>query len=59
MVEIASAISKDIPFVRVDLYNIDGQIFFGEATFFPASGFGLFVSQVQDIKLGSFLSITK
>ena len=39
MFEIASVLSKGIPFVRVDLYNIEGRIYFGEMTFFPASGF--------------------
>lgn len=39
MLEIASILSKDFPFVRVDLYNIDGKIFFGELTFYPGSGY--------------------
>lgn len=38
MFEIASVLSKGIPFVRVDLYNVDGKIYFGEMTFYPASG---------------------
>ena len=33
MLEIASILSKGIPIVRVDLYNIDGRIYFGELTF--------------------------
>lgn len=39
MFELASVLSKDIPYARVDFYNINGQIYFGEITFFPASGF--------------------
>lgn len=39
MFEIASILSQGIPFLRVDLYNIDDVIYFGETTFFPASGF--------------------
>lgn len=39
MFEIARVLSKGIPFVRVDLYNVKGKIYFGELTFFPASGF--------------------
>lgn len=35
MLEIASILSKDIPYVRVDLYAIKDQIFFGELTFTP------------------------
>lgn len=38
MFEIASILSKGIPFVRVDLYNVEGKIYFGELTFFPAGG---------------------
>lgn len=39
MKEIASILSKDFPFVRVDLYNVNGNIIFGELTFYPASGY--------------------
>lgn len=39
MFDIASQLSKGIPFVRVDMYNIGGRIIFGEMTFYPASGF--------------------
>lgn len=39
MFEIASRLSKGIPHLRVDLYNVDGDIYFGELTFFTASGF--------------------
>lgn len=39
MVEIAEILSKNIPYLRVDLYNLAGKIYFGEMTFFPQSGF--------------------
>lgn len=39
MFELASELSKGFPFVRVDLYNIDGKIYFGELTFYPDAGF--------------------
>ena len=40
MFEIAEELSKDVgaPFLRVDLYNSNKQIYFGELTFFPSSG---------------------
>ena len=38
MIKIAETLSKDFPFVRVDLYNIQGKIYFGELTFSPAAG---------------------
>lgn len=39
MFEIAGKLSEGIPFLRVDLYCINNRPFFGETTFFPASGF--------------------
>ena len=36
MIEIAEKLSGDFPHVRVDLYNVKGQIIFGELTFFNA-----------------------
>lgn len=39
MFELASKLSKGIPFLRVDMYCINGTPYFGEATFFPDSGF--------------------
>lgn len=38
MFDMAAKLSAGHPFVRVDLYNVEGQIYFGELTFFPASG---------------------
>lgn len=38
MFEVAKRLCGSVPFLRVDLYNVDGQIFFGELTFYPASG---------------------
>ncbi len=38
MFELAGELSKGFPFVRVDLYNIDGKIYFGELTFYPDAG---------------------
>lgn len=38
MIEIAELLGQGFPQVRVDLYNVGGQIFFGELTFFAASG---------------------
>ena len=38
MKEIAEKLSKPFSFVRVDLYQVGGKIYFGELTFFPAGG---------------------
>lgn len=38
MLEIAAMLSRDFPILRVDLYNIDGKIYFGELTFTSNGG---------------------
>ncbi len=52
MLEIARTLSKDFPFVRVDLYNIDGKIYFGELTFYPWSGYVQYTPDEMDFELG-------
>ena len=53
MVEIAELLSSEFAHVRIDLYNIDGDIFFGEYTFTPASGFQTFIPDEFDLIIGS------
>lgn len=53
MIEIAEKLSKDFPHVRVDLYNIKGDIVFGELTFYNASGYTVFSPDKFDFILGS------
>ncbi len=57
MVELAEILSKDIPFVRVDFYEADGKVYFGEITFFPAGGFGRFTDEQWDYTLGSWIKL--
>ena len=57
MVDIVSKLSANIPFVRIDLYNINGQIYFGEITFYPASGFGIIDPVEWDEKIGSWIKL--
>lgn len=57
MIYIAEKLSKDIPFVRVDLYNIDSKVYFGELTFYPASGIGKFSPDEWSLKLGDLLQL--
>ena len=59
MIEIAEIISTPYPFVRVDLYSVQGKIYFGEMTFFPASGLTRYTSEDWDKKLGSWLILPK
>ena len=57
MVAICRKLSADIPFVRVDLYVVDDKEYFGELTFFPASGLGWWTPEDADEKIGSYLNI--
>ena len=57
MIELAQELSKGIPFLRVDFYEVNKQIYFGEMTFFPASGFGPFTEKEWDYKLGKLIKL--
>ena len=52
MLSIASRLSACFDFVRVDLYNIDGKIYFGELTFTPVAGELKLRPESWDLKLG-------
>lgn len=57
MIQICSKLSEDVPFVRVDLYEIDNKVYFGEMTFFPAAGFGEFDPPIYNEIIGSWIKI--
>lgn len=57
MTKIAEELSKGCKFVRVDLYNVKGKIYFGELTFYPAAGLGEFVPYEWNEIIGGFISI--
>ncbi len=57
MLELAKILSKDIPFLRVDFYIIQGKIYFGELTFFPASGMSKFEPEEWDYTFGNHLKL--
>ncbi|HQS80882.1 MAG TPA: ATP-grasp fold amidoligase family protein [Thiobacillus sp.] len=52
MLSVAHTLAKDFDFVRVDLYNINGKVYFGELTFTPGSGRFKFLPEEWDIELG-------
>lgn len=58
MLSLAEHLSENIPFVRIDFYNSNGQIYFGEITFFPAAGMGKFEPMEWDYKLGEYIKIS-
>lgn len=57
MICVAEKLAKGFPFVRVDLYNINGSIYFGEMTFYPWSAFVTFTPDSFDYELGKFFDI--
>ena len=59
MKELSKELSKNIPFIRVDFYEVNGQVYFGELTFFPCSGFIPFEPEEWDRKLGDMLKLPK
>lgn len=56
MLDVARALSADFPHVRVDLYNIDGCIIFGELTFYDGSGYFHYEPDELDFKAGSYFT---
>lgn len=58
MIEISRILSKGIPHVRVDLYDINGHIYFGELTFSHFSGFVPFQPEEWDYTFGAWLQLS-
>lgn len=57
MVEIAEKIAAPFPFCRVDLYNVDGRIYFGEATFYPGGCTQLVDPPAWENRLGEWIDL--
>lgn len=57
MKELAAKLSQKIPFVRIDFYEINEKVYFGEITFYPASGFEGFRSESWDMKMGNWIKL--
>ncbi len=58
MIIVAESLAKGFPFVRVDLYNIEGHIYFGEMTFYPWSGYVQFFPDSFDEELGKYFDLS-
>jgi len=58
MFEIATKLSVGYPFVRVDLYQSDDQIYFGELTFFPDSGYDPNILPETDKYFGNLMDLS-
>lgn len=57
MVEIVNHLANGMKFLRVDLFNVNGKVYFGELTFFPDSGMGRFNPIEWDERLGKLVPI--
>lgn len=54
-IKIAKILSEDIPFSRIDLYESGTEIYFGEITLYPASGYGKFTPEKYNELLGDMI----
>lgn len=59
MIDVARKLSKGFAHVRVDLYNVDGAIYFGEMTFTNGSGLDRIIPEEYDKMLGDMWNIAK
>ena len=59
MKKIASKLSEGIPQVRVDLYEVNDDVFFGEMTLFHFSGFAPFYPEKWDKIFGDWITLPK
>lgn len=57
MKQLASKLSKGIPHSRIDFYEVNGSVFFGEITLYPCSGFVHIYPYEQDCKMGELINL--
>lgn len=57
MLDISERLSDIFPFVRVDLYEINGKVYFGETTFTPSNGLIKFHPEKYDEVFGEYLKL--
>ena len=57
MRDMAEQLAAGLPFLRVDFYEADGQVYFGEMTFYPANGLEPFIPEEWDGILGSWIDL--
>lgn len=57
MLKLARILSQGHPFLRTDFYEVNGQVYFSEFTFFTDAGFEVFHPDIWDKRLGKMLEI--
>ena len=59
MKQLASVLSQGFPQIRVDFYDVNGDIYFGELTLFHFGGNMPFHPSSWDLKLGNWIELPK
>lgn len=59
MVELATTLSKGMPHVRMDFYEVNSHVYFGEYTFFDSSGMAKFNPVEWDYIFGGYIVLPK
>ena len=57
MIELAEKLTTGHPFLRADFYEIDGNVYFSELTFFSDGGMASFEPEEWDYKLGELIQL--
>jgi hypothetical protein len=59
MIKAAAALSKDMPFSRIDFYDVNDKVYFGEITLYPTSGVGGFLPDSWDLRFGELIGLSR
>lgn len=58
MKEYAEILCKEFPFVRMDFYDIDGKVYFGEMTFTPKGGYCSTLTDEESLRIGKLIRLS-
>ena len=58
MKEIAARLSQGMRHVRIDLYELNGKIYFGEYTFFSGGGFQIYHPERWELQMGDWIDLS-
>jgi hypothetical protein len=59
MLSVSRKLSKNLKFARIDLYEHNNQVYFGEITLHPGGGFEPFLTKQQDLFMGHHINLPK
>lgn len=59
LISVAERLAQPFPFVRVDLYQYEGKVLFGELTFTPMGGLNTYINSIGQWLMGSYLDISE